>query len=75
MEPTIFVRCFARIEVADVEKNYRQMALSGDRVYRAVRSRIPTWFESNLLRGAVSISSVETQKISTCNQKSVGRNI
>lgn len=42
MEPTIFVRRFARIEVADVEKDFHQMVLSGDQVYSVVR-RILYW--------------------------------
>ncbi|MGA9986682.1 MAG: hypothetical protein WA383_21395 [Terriglobales bacterium] len=42
MEPTIFVHRFARIEVADVEKDRNQMTLSADQVYSVVR-RILSW--------------------------------
>jgi len=42
MEPTIFVHRFARIEVADVEKDFNQMALSADQVYSVVR-RVLCW--------------------------------
>lgn len=42
MAPTIFVRRFARIEVADVEKDFRQMAVACDQVYSVVR-RILSW--------------------------------
>jgi hypothetical protein len=42
MEPTIFVRRFARIEVADVEKDCNQITLSADQVYSVVR-HILSW--------------------------------
>jgi hypothetical protein len=40
MSPAIFVRRFARVEVADVEKDFNGMALSDDEVYSTIRKII-----------------------------------
>ena len=45
--PTIFVRRFARVEVVDVEKDFRQMAVSCEQVYSKVE-RILSWETGNV---------------------------
>jgi len=42
LSPDVFVRRFARVEVADVEKDFNQIALSRHEVYSVIR-RILTW--------------------------------